>query len=199
MQPAAASKSSDDLCLIQFLLELDTVEIFLIHTSSFCVDELEHESVARIDFDDLSSSDDDSDIEDLLDDDTEQFMLLLAVKELQNYKKRKRPALKVGRLCIPRNHALENSLLMREYFAEVPTYPTDRFRRRYQIRRSLFVKIVEACEGNCRYFTRWRNAAGYCNASLLKIKSKAIGDNSASHNIQQSMIYNTKSTNFVFT
>ena len=28
------------------------------------------------------------------------------------------------------------------------------------MRRSLFVKIVQACEANCRYFTQRRNAAG---------------------------------------
>jgi hypothetical protein len=78
--------------------------------------------MARFDFDDSSSSYD-SDLEDLLDDDMEQFVLLLAVKELQDCKKRKRTGSKVDRLCIPRNRALGISMLMRDYFAEVPTYP----------------------------------------------------------------------------
>jgi DNA-binding ferritin-like protein (Dps family) len=49
--------------------------------------------MAQIYFHDLSSSDD-SDLEDLLGDDIEQFVLLLAVKELQDCKQRKRPASK---------------------------------------------------------------------------------------------------------
>ena len=32
----------------------------------------------------------------------------------------------------------------------------------------LFVKIVEACEANCRYFTRWRNAAGLLGFSAYQ-------------------------------
>jgi hypothetical protein len=44
------------------------------------------------------------------------------MKELEDRKK-KRPGSKVGRLCIPNNRMLQHSMLMRDYFAEVPTYP----------------------------------------------------------------------------
>jgi L-lysine 2,3-aminomutase len=64
-----------------------------------------------------------------------------------------------GCICIPRNHAAGHEALMQDYFAKVPTYPPSLFRRRYRMRRELFVKIVQACEANCRYFTRRRNRA----------------------------------------
>jgi hypothetical protein len=73
----------------------------------------------------------------MLDDDMEQFVLLLAAKELQEPFRKKRRGSKVGRLCIPRNRMLDNELLMQDYFAQVPTYPAHLFRRRYQMRRTV--------------------------------------------------------------
>jgi hypothetical protein len=42
------------------------------------------------------------------------------------------------------------------------------------MRRELFVKIVEACEANCRYFTRRRNAAGLLGFSPYQKISAAM-------------------------
>jgi hypothetical protein len=70
---------------------------------------------------------DDSDLDELLDDDMEQMVVLLATEELAERKKRTRPGSKVGRLCIARNRALGHDLLMRDYFIEVPTYPAHFF------------------------------------------------------------------------
>jgi hypothetical protein len=86
---------------------------------------------------------DNSNMEDLFNDDIEQYIVLLAAKELEDRKK-KRPGSKVNRLCIPRNRMLGYTMLMRDYFTKVPTYPAHHFRRRYRMRRSLFVKIVQA-------------------------------------------------------
>uniref|UniRef100_A0A453BCW0 Uncharacterized protein n=1 Tax=Aegilops tauschii subsp. strangulata TaxID=200361 RepID=A0A453BCW0_AEGTS len=65
-------------------------------------------------------------------------------------------------------------MLMQDYFAENPTYPPHLFWRRYQMRRSLFVKIVQACEANCRYFTQKRNAAGLKGFSAYQKISAAM-------------------------
>jgi hypothetical protein len=76
------------------------------------------------------SSSNDSIIEDLLDDDIEQYVKFLAVKELDDRKKQRHGS-KVGRLLIPRNSMLGHILHMRDYYAEVPTYLSHLFRRRF--------------------------------------------------------------------
>ena len=108
----------------------------------------------------LEDSSDSSDLDELLDDDMEEMVVLVAAKELADGQKKRRRGSKVGRICIPHNRKLGNDLLMRDYFAEVPTYPPHLFRRRYRMRRSLFNKIVRTCETNTRYFKRKRNAVG---------------------------------------
>ena len=108
-----------------------------------------------------SSDSDDSEIEEILfDDDIEHMIMAHLVDRFEAGGKRKRRGSKVGRLCIPRNRALGSVMLMKDYLAEVPTYPAHLFHRRYRMRRSLFIRIVEACENNCRYFVQRRNAAG---------------------------------------
>ena len=42
------------------------------------------------------------------------------------------------------------------------------------MRRSVFVKIIEACEADCRYFTRQRNAAGLMGFSAYEKISAAM-------------------------
>jgi hypothetical protein len=111
-----------------------------------------------------SSSSDDSDIEDLLhnDDDYEIALLLLAVKVHEDHAKlldRRRGSV-MGCACIQRNRVLGHATLMQDYFAEVPTYPPNLFRRRYRMHHSLFIKIVEDVEANSNYFKQWCNATG---------------------------------------
>uniref|UniRef100_A0A453G4W6 Uncharacterized protein n=1 Tax=Aegilops tauschii subsp. strangulata TaxID=200361 RepID=A0A453G4W6_AEGTS len=65
-------------------------------------------------------------------------------------------------------------MLMQDYFTENPTYRPHLFRRRYRMRRSLFVKIVQACEADCRYFTQTRNAAGLKGFSAYQKISAAM-------------------------
>ncbi|KAM3318343.1 hypothetical protein ACQJBY_035841 [Aegilops geniculata] len=110
---------------------------------------------------DDSSDSDDLDVETLLASYRQQTLVMaLAVKEHEDDNRKRRRGSTVGRLCITRNRHLGNEMLMQDYFAENPTYPPHLFRRRYQMRRSLFVKIVQPCEANCRYFTQRRNVAG---------------------------------------
>ena len=122
-----------------------------------------------------SSSSDDSDEERFFNSRRQQMAVdVLAIKEFEDRYARWRQGSKVGRLCIPRNRFYGNELLMRDYFADIPTYPAHIFQRRYRMRRSLFVKIVEACEANCRYFTRRRNAAGLMGFSSYQKISAAM-------------------------
>jgi L-lysine 2,3-aminomutase len=123
-----------------------------------------------------SSSSDDLDIDELiLDDDVEQAMVIVAVKNLQDRMAMKRRRGSVpGRITIPQNRATGHEALMQDYFAEVPTYTPSLFHRRYRMRRELFVKIVKACEANCRYFTRRRNNAGAMGFSPYQKISAAM-------------------------
>ena len=123
------------------------------------------------------SSSDDSDIDDLLqDDDAEMMVVVLAVQELEDRAKLldQRRGSQMGRICIHRNRGLGHDQLMQDYFAEVPTYPPRLFRRRYRMRRSLFVKIVTDCEANSEYFKRRRNAAGTMGFSAFQKISAAM-------------------------
>src|SRR3954471_8965555 len=109
----------------------------------------------------LLSDSDDSDVETMLATFRKQTLVMaLAVKEHEDENRKRRRGSTVGRLCILRNRHLGNEMLMQDYFAENPTYPPHLFRRRYRMRRSLFVKIVQACKANCWYFTQRRNVAG---------------------------------------
>jgi hypothetical protein len=125
-----------------------------------------------------SSFSDDSDIEDLLhdDDDCEIALLLLAVKDHEDHAKPldwRRGSVK-GRTCIQRNHLLGHATQMQDYFAEVPTYSPNLFRRRYRKRRSLFVKIVNDVEANSNYFKQRRNIAGELGFSAYQKISAAM-------------------------
>jgi hypothetical protein len=126
-------------------------------------------------FDDSLSSDN-SDVEDmLLDNDIEHTMVIVAVKNLQDWLQIKmQHGSIVGHLCIPRHLALGHAGLMQDYFSEVPIYQPSLFRRRYQKNRQLFVKIVQACEANCRYFTSHRNIARTLGFSTFEKISEAM-------------------------
>nr|XP_051197130.1 uncharacterized protein LOC127310499 [Lolium perenne] len=124
-----------------------------------------------------SSSSDDSDLDELLqDDDLEATMLLLAVKDLEDRAKllNRRRGSVFGRNHIQRNRLLGHEQLMEDYFAEVPTYPAHLFRRRYRMRRSLFVRIVKDCELHSNYFKQRRNAAGVMGFSAFQKISVAM-------------------------
>ncbi|XP_051220944.1 uncharacterized protein [Lolium perenne] len=124
-----------------------------------------------------SSSSDDSDLDELLqDDDLEATMLLLAVKDLEDRAKllNRRRGFVFGRNHIQRNRLLGHEQLMEDYFAEVPTYPAHLFRRRYRMRRSLFVRIVKDCELHSNYFKQRRNAAGVMGFSAFQKISAAM-------------------------
>ena len=123
------------------------------------------------------SSSDDSDIDELLqDDDVEMMGIVLDVQEFENRAKLmdQRRGSQMGRITIYRNRALGHEHLMRDYFAKVPTYPPRLFRRRYRMRRSLFVKIVNDCEAASQYFKRRRSAAGVMGFSAYQKISAAM-------------------------
>jgi hypothetical protein len=104
----------------------------------------------------------------MLFDNNEQLMLMITAKELEDNKKKKQPRSMIGRLCIPRNCTLGHSMLMQDYYSEVPTYLTYLFNHRYRIWCSLFVKIVETCIAKTLYFKHRSNTAGLLGFSGYK-------------------------------
>jgi hypothetical protein len=63
------------------------------------------------------------------DDKIEDILLLVVVQNLHDEENRetKRRGSTVSRLCIPHNQAMGSEMLMRDYFAEVTTYPEHLF------------------------------------------------------------------------
>ena len=69
---------------------------------------------------------------------------------------------------IHRNRELGNQLIYCDYFCENSTYPDYIFRRRFRMRKSLFVRIQAAIESHDPYFVQRCNAAGILGLSPLQ-------------------------------
>jgi hypothetical protein len=72
-----------------------------------------------------------------------------------------------------RNTICRNSLqgqqnIFRDYFAASPVYPAKKFRRRFHMRRELFIYIHDAIVDHEPYFVQKRNAAGKLGHSSLQ-------------------------------
>ncbi|XP_047977459.1 putative nuclease HARBI1 [Salvia hispanica] len=78
------------------------------------------------------------------------------------------------RRYIPRNHTGAHDRLFADYFAEEPRYPADVFRRRFRMRRSLFLRIVNALSARYPEFRLQRDAAGKPGLSPLQKCTVAI-------------------------
>ena len=75
---------------------------------------------------------------------------------------------------IDRNHLASHKRLYDDYFAEVLVYPPKVFRRRFRMRRSLFVRILSKVEAHEPYFTQQRNAAKKLGLSPLQKMTAAL-------------------------
>ncbi|XP_062173489.1 uncharacterized protein LOC133878942 [Alnus glutinosa] len=64
--------------------------------------------------------------------------------------------------------------LFRDYFAESPVFPPKKFRRRFRMRRDLFMRIHDAIISHDRYFVQRRNAAKKLGHSSLQKMTTAI-------------------------
>nr|XP_017243885.1 PREDICTED: uncharacterized protein LOC108215812 [Daucus carota subsp. sativus] len=75
---------------------------------------------------------------------------------------------------IYRNRELGNQLFYRDYFSDHPTYPDYIFRRRFRMRRSLFVRIQSAIESHDPYFVQRCDAIGVLGLSPLQKMTAAL-------------------------
>ncbi|XP_030941674.1 uncharacterized protein LOC115966610 [Quercus lobata] len=78
------------------------------------------------------------------------------------------------RRYIERNHLAGHRRLYDDYFAEEPVYPPNLFRRRFRMRRSLFLRILFRVEAHEPYFTQKRNAAKKLGLSPLQKMTAAL-------------------------
>ena len=72
-----------------------------------------------------------------------------------------------GRAYIDRDRAGGHQRLYNDYFAENPTYTDKFFRRRFRMRRHLFLRLVGALQQHDDYFVQKRDAAGILGLSPL--------------------------------
>ncbi|GLT72463.1 hypothetical protein SLA2020_443970 [Shorea laevis] len=78
------------------------------------------------------------------------------------------------RMFIRRNTIEGHQRLLTDYFSESPVYPPKKFRRRFRMRRSLFLRIQAAIEVHEPYFVQKRDAAKKLGHSSLQKMTAAL-------------------------
>nr|XP_034569929.1 putative nuclease HARBI1 [Setaria viridis] len=74
----------------------------------------------------------------------------------------------IGHRVLQRDRQAGHQRLYQDYFSDDPTYGHSYFRRRFRMRRTLFVRIWNAVEEHDEYFVQKRNAAGVLGLSSLQ-------------------------------
>ena len=74
----------------------------------------------------------------------------------------------LGHIVINRDREIEDHNLFVDYFAENPRYADNMFRRRYQMSRDLFLRIVNAVKNQDNYFHQRRDALGRLGLSTIQ-------------------------------
>ncbi|KAL8109185.1 hypothetical protein AgCh_025325 [Apium graveolens] len=75
---------------------------------------------------------------------------------------------------IDRNREEGHARLYRDYFSDIPTYTNTQFRRRFRMRRPLFLRIEEAVTTHDNYFTQRTDAVGMRGLSSLQKVTAAL-------------------------
>ncbi|XP_021751010.1 uncharacterized protein LOC110716671 [Chenopodium quinoa] len=101
-----------------------------------------------------------------------QNAVLVAVNNSvqQNEHKRQRKR----RIIVPRNRAAAHDNLVSDYFSDQPLYDETTFRRRFRMRRPLFLRIVNTLSATNRYFQQHPDATMRLGASPLQKCTAAI-------------------------
>ena len=95
----------------------------------------------------------------LLDDSDEDEIIEELVMETSQPKRRH---------YIRRNHLAGHERLFLDYFAPTPIYPPALFRKRFRMKRSLFLNIQSKVEAHDSYFVQKRNSANKLGLSSLQ-------------------------------
>ena len=75
---------------------------------------------------------------------------------------------------IRRNHLAGHERLFLDYFAPTPIYPPALFRRRFRMKRSLFLRIQSKVKSHDSYFVQKRNSADKLGLSSLQKITTAL-------------------------
>ncbi|XP_030970177.1 uncharacterized protein LOC115990490 [Quercus lobata] len=102
----------------------------------------------------------------LLDDSDEDEIIEELVMEASQPKRHRR--------SIQRNHLVGHERLFLDYFAPTPIYPSALFRRRFRMKRSLFLRIQSQVEAHDSYFVQKRNSANKLGLSSLQKITAAL-------------------------
>jgi len=102
----------------------------------------------------------------LFDDSNENEIINRHLKSSTSQRKRRR--------YIRRNHLAGNKRLYLDYFAEYPVYPSNLFRRRFRMGRSLFLRVQFKVEAHETYFIQKRENAWRLGLSSLQKMAAAI-------------------------
>lgn len=73
-----------------------------------------------------------------------------------------------------RERELGHQQIVRDYFSEQPTYDDSCFRKRYRMRRSLFLRVLDKVCAHDRYFLQKRDATGALGLSSLQKLTAAL-------------------------
>ncbi|KAH7833752.1 hypothetical protein Vadar_015887 [Vaccinium darrowii] len=104
----------------------------------------------------LNDSDSDDDLE----------FIAIAAMEVERLEAESSRRSKQRRTVIQRGHLAGQQRLFLDYFADQPVFPPNVFRRRFRMRRSLFLRIHSEVEAHDPYFVQKRNNAGVLESSL---------------------------------
>ena len=96
----------------------------------------------------------------LLDDSNEDKIIEELVMETSQPKRRHR--------SIQRNHLVGHERLFLDYFSLISIYPPTLFRRRFRMKRSLFLRIQSKIEAHDSYFVQKRNSVKKLGLSSLQ-------------------------------
>jgi hypothetical protein len=107
------------------------------------------------------NKEDDSDVEDLL--------FIEGLREGSRRSKHKKHGGSLsGRHNLPRDIAGGHDRIYQDYFVDQCVYPEKDFRRRFQMSKSLFLRIVAAVEAHDDYFHQKPNAIGVLGVSPIQ-------------------------------
>ncbi|XP_004959684.1 uncharacterized protein LOC101773609 [Setaria italica] len=114
-------------------------------------------------------AEDKSNYELLYDDDEEMDTMVATIDAKSSFHR----STHVRRL-VPRDHANGEARIIRHYFADNPMYTPGQFRRRFRMKRHVFIRILNTVKSVDRYFQQRENCTGLLGLSALQKVVAAI-------------------------